>query len=120
MGTPKRPSSATLMADRAALVDLQNLLDYTPRNPACSTPALIELENTLTRTEEAEARARWAYEEMRREADRVATDFHAMMLSAKVEVLNQYGRESHALHAVGLKPRSDYRRPPRRSKPTEV
>jgi hypothetical protein len=51
---PKRLHSATVKADRAALLALKKLADYAPSNPALTIEALSVLEERLRNAEEAE------------------------------------------------------------------
>jgi len=110
-----RVSPSTIAADREAVLALQDLLDYTPRNPAHSTPALQQLEAELTLAEQAESRARRAYDQARDHADEAARRLHNAVLGAKAEVIVQYGSDSPAVEHVGLKRKSERKRPSRRS-----
>jgi hypothetical protein len=113
-----RVSPTTLAADREAVQALQDLLDYTPRNPAHSTPALQQLEAELTQAEQAEGRARRALDEARDMVDTLARRFHNAVLGAKTEVIVQYGTDSLAVEKVGLKRKSERKRPSRRTAAT--
>jgi hypothetical protein len=109
-----RVTATALAADREAVLALQDLLDYTPRNPAHSTPALQQLEAELTQAQQAESRARRALDMARNHADEVAQRFHNAVLGAKAEVIVQYGSDSPAVEHVGLKRKSERKRPARR------
>jgi hypothetical protein len=111
---PTRVTAAALAADREAVLALQDLLDYAPRNVAFSTPALQQIEAELTQAEQAEGRARRAFELARTQADEVARRFHDAVLGAKAEVIAQYGTDSPAVENVGLKRKSERKRPSRR------
>src|SRR5215216_3480420 len=96
-----RPDAAK--ADRAALNALNDLPDYAPRNPAYSVATLTTLkealeqallneeriQKTLTTAHDAVRAAQWA--------------FHEGLLGAKIEVSAQYGNDSDAIQALGLK-----------------
>lgn len=110
-----RLAPATLEADRDTLLALQGLTDYQPRNPAFSVATLTGLETTLTRSEQEELRLRIAYEAARDRVQKAAQAFHDATLGAKTEVIAQYGADSDEVQAIGLKRKSDRRRPTRRA-----
>lgn len=109
-----RISPPILEADRSAALALQDMADYRPHNPAHSVESLSALEIALTQAEQAEQRARIALEAARDRAIAAAHAFHEATLGAKAEVIAQYGADSAAVQAIGLKRRSDRRRPTRR------
>jgi len=111
MAPPKRITSKILDADRAALFALQDVGEYAPMNDRYGTPLLQALEVSLTETEKAEARARRAYEFARDQSIVAGRAFHHAMLGAKIQVVAQFGEDSHVVEAVGRKKRSNYRRP---------
>ena len=111
MASPKRISSTTLEVDRAALFALQDVSDYAPRNDSHSTLSLQSIESRLLQAEQIEARARRTYELTRDEAIAAGRAFHSAMLGVKNEVLVQYGEDSYVVETVGLKKKSNYRRP---------
>jgi hypothetical protein len=45
---------------------------------------------------------------------------HKAVLGAKSQVIAQFGPDSNAVAALGLKKKSEYRRPPRRSGKTTI
>jgi hypothetical protein len=102
-------------ADRAALRALQDLADYTPLNRAYSAEALRELEAAMAEAMQAEERSRIALEMARDKAIEATQAFHDAMLGAKAQVIAQYGSNSHAVQAIGLKRKSERRRPTRRA-----
>ncbi|NTU84580.1 MAG: hypothetical protein HGA45_35320 [Chloroflexales bacterium] len=114
-GTNQRIPLQILAADRETLLALLSLSDYTPIKPDCTTAALQQLEAELTQAENAEIIARRALEIAREQAVRAGRVFHGAMLSAKAQVIAQYGEDSPALHAVGRKQKSERRRPKRRT-----
>ncbi|MBI3363815.1 MAG: hypothetical protein HY033_02795, partial [Ignavibacteriae bacterium] len=46
--------------------------------------------------------------------------FHQAMLGVKEQVIAQYGKNSDQVASLGLKKKSEYRRPVRKTKATEV
>lgn len=110
-----RLSPATLDADRDTVLALQDMADYRPHNPTHDIESLTTLEAMLTTAEQAERRAQIALDAARDKAIAAAHAFHDATLGAKAEVIAQYGANSSAVQAIGLKRKSDRRRPLRRS-----
>ena len=110
-----RPSAAAIEEARAILVALETQGDYAPTNPAYTIPALRATESNLTRLEEAEIRAIRALAAIREEIAEEARRFYGLMLGTKTQVLAQYGDDSPVVHVVGLKRRSERKRPARRA-----
>lgn len=107
----------TIEADRATLRAMRDLGDYQPANLAYDLATLQALEEALTRAEEAEERYRRALEQARDERTEASRMFHEAILGAKAQVIAQYGNNSYAVQAIGLKKKSEYRRPTRRPSP---
>jgi hypothetical protein len=110
--------SGIIESDRASLVALKQLSDYVPPNPALRIEALGALEARLRQAEEAEILARAALDAARDARVAAGWELHNAILSAKALVVGQYGANSDAVHSLGLKKKSDYRRPSRRSNGT--
>jgi hypothetical protein len=109
-----RISPQTLDADRAALRAIADMGDYAPSNTAISLPALLEMEAALAQAELQEERAVRAAADARDLAIEAGRRFHELMLIAKAQVIGQYGHNSRAVEAIGLKKKSERRRPSRR------
>lgn len=110
----KRLEPGILRADRDAFTALSAFARYQPANPACSREHLAQLleEMRLAREEEIKAEGTLA---TRRDASRQAEwCFHNAMLDAKVQVIAQYGASSDEVQALGLKKKSERKRPVRR------
>ena len=107
--------TGTLEADRAALLALKDLEDYTAVNEAYSKDALVALEKAVTRAEESALRARKALAAARDAEIAAAREFHNAILGAKAAVIAQYGSDSPAVQAIGLKKKSEHKRPVRRA-----
>jgi hypothetical protein len=105
---------AILESDRASLVALKTLADYAPSNAAIGVEAVSALEARLRQAEEAELIASKALAAARDARTAAGWDLHNAMLSVKAAVIGQYGHNSDAVQAIGLKKKSDYRRPARR------
>jgi hypothetical protein len=106
--------TAIIESDHASLVALKKLSDYAPANRAIGIEALGALEAQLRQAQEAEILAHAALDAARDAHIAAGWELHNAMLSAKAAVISQYGADSDAVHSLGLKKKSDYRRPSRR------
>jgi hypothetical protein len=111
----RKPSLGERKADRAAVLAIRTMADYTPVNPAYSAEALIALEQALLKAEQEELWLQNALAGARDTAAAAAWALHDGILGAKFQVIAQYGADSNAVQAVGLKKKSDRRRPTRRN-----
>ena len=110
----KRLPATTIQTDRAALVGLKTLSDYTPVNAALGVEAISALETQLRQAEEAEILANKALAAARDARIAAGWGLHNAILSAKAAVIGQYGQSSDAVQLLGLKKKNEYRRPTRR------
>jgi hypothetical protein len=110
----KRLPTATVETDRASLLALKRLSDYAPSNPAIHIDAVSALEARLRQAEEVEILARKALEAASDARIAAGWELHNAMLSVKAAVIGQYGASSDAVQSLGLKKKTDYRRPARR------
>jgi hypothetical protein len=108
-------SHAEMQADHLVLLAIRDLTDYTPHNPDYSTAALVALDVALTRAQEEELRLRNALEAARDATIVAAWAMHNAILGAKAQVIAQYGHDSNAVQAIGLKRKSERKRPARRN-----
>jgi len=106
---------AVISADRDALVGLKTLDDYAPSNPEFSTAAIAASEAALREAEEAELRLMKALAAARDARDAAGVELHSRMLGAKAQVLAQYGPDASAVQLLGLKRKSERKRPVRRA-----
>ena len=110
----KRLNQAILETDRAALLALKKLSDYSPSNAAISIAAVSTLEAQLRDAEENDILTTKSLAAARDARATAEWALHNAMLSVKATVLGQYGSNSTAVQALGLKKKADYRRPVRR------
>ena len=114
----KRLPPVKIEADESGFAALQTISSYTPINPAYALDAVraahIDLENL--RSAEAQAAARLAA--ARDESIAKEWEFHNLMLGVKEQVIAQFGKDSAEVQALGLKRKSDYKPPTRRSMPS--
>jgi hypothetical protein len=106
-----------IKADRETLLALKNIGDYAPANPAYGTKALAALGEALEQAEQARLRAENELDAAREQALAAAMALHDALLGAKLQVLAQYGHDSFEIQALGLKRKSERKRPSRRTVP---
>jgi len=99
-----------LKADRAALNALHNLPDYAPVNPAYSVATLRRLRETLEQALLKQERIEKALTAAQDAVKAAQWAFHEGLLGAKSQVIAQYGDDSDAIQALGLKKKSKRRR----------
>jgi hypothetical protein len=111
----RRLATDDLLADRHALSGVQLLTNYAPTNAAYSAGTLIELGRAMEAAQQAEVRAAQALAVARDLAVAAEWALHDGLLGAKAQVIAQYGPDAHAVELVGLKRKSERRRPARRA-----
>ncbi len=105
---------AILKADQNAYTALAAFKGYQPLKSACTPENLAKAleEMRLAREEELRVEGTLA---ARRDASRQAEwRFHNAMLDAKAQVVAQYGVSSDEVQALGLKKKSERRKPGRK------
>lgn len=103
-----------LQADREALIAVQNMTGYSPINIAYSVPNLVNAITALEAARNAEINAQNALNAARDAVIAAEWAFHNAILGTKDQVVAQYGADSDEVQAMGLKKKSDRKRPMRR------
>ena len=111
----RRLRTEDLEADRAATVAVQSISNYQPINPTYSAQALVDLGAARDQAQQAEIRAQHALAAARDAAVAAEWALHNAVLGARTQVLAQFGDDSNEVQAMGLKKRSDRKRPAIRS-----
>ncbi len=109
--TPKR-----LATDVAANAALKKITGYTPANADYTVVKLTTLFATKDAMIDAEAQAFAAYKAARDNAVKAEWDAHNGILGAKDQVIAQFGKSSNELQSLGLKKKTEYKRPVRKAK----
>ena len=104
-----------IQANRQALSGIQLLTDYAPMNNIYSAAQLEELGRAMEEAQQAELRAMQAQAIARELAIAAEWALHDGLLGAKAQVIAQYGPDAHAVQLLGLKRKSERRRPVRRA-----
>lgn len=116
----KTLTTTQVAADRTALRALKMLPDYSPPNNAHSTTELLALDTRLNQAEEHEFQLENALSAARALRAELSMLLHQGVIGAKIAVISQYGHNSDAVASLGLKKKSEYRRPIRRIPKDEV
>lgn len=112
--SPYRLNTGTIDKDRKIIEAIETLPDYAPSNPEHSLAAVQQLQAELVAAQANEQRIQRELVAAREQVSQAAWALHERVADVKVYVEYQYGRDSVALHAVGLKRRSERKRPARR------
>ncbi len=107
-------SAGVIESDRDTLVALKRMANYTAVNPAFGVQSLVELEEALVQAEEKSLLMQRDLAAARDEEIAAAQAFHQAIIGAKSCVIAQFGNDSSEVQAIGLKKRSDRKRPVRR------
>lgn len=105
----RRMPPATLRADWEAFAALQAMAGYAPANEAYRVEAVGALRDRMEELQGAETRAYAA-------AAAGEWKFHNAMLNVKMQVAAQFGPNSNEQASLGLKKKSDYKKPTRRKR----
>ncbi len=113
----KRLSTAAIAADEDAYLGFKAIDGYQPINPDFGQTAIAGLYAGFRAAVEAEVQAQNAFSAARDAAIAAEWKFHNGMLGAKNQILAQFGPDSDQVAAVGLKKKSERKRPTRNNKP---
>ena len=106
------PTEATTIRD--VIVRLQSLPDYKPANTKYSIAALTVTGEAMDAAQDAILLAEQALSTARDNASEAEWAAYDRVRGVKAQVVAQYGDDSPAVQAVGLKKKSDYKRIVRR------
>ncbi len=104
-----------LQGDRDALAALQATQNYAPANSAYTVAAINTSRTAMEQAQAAEAQALAAFNAARDNAVAKEWDFHNLLLGAKNQVVAQFGDDSNEVQALGLKKKSEYKSPGKRT-----
>jgi hypothetical protein len=111
----KRLPPGKIEADESGFAALQTIPDYTPINSTYTVSAVKAAHGELQSLRSAEAQAQAQAAAARDNAVAQEWEFHNLMLGVKEQVIAQFGKDSDEVQALGLKRKSDYKSPKRRS-----
>ncbi|MDT7687666.1 MAG: hypothetical protein QOE46_425 [Acidobacteriota bacterium] len=113
----RRIVSTILSADREAFDALQGITNYAPANQAYSTANIKTIRDRMDDLQRDAIQAEAMAAAKRDAATAGEWEFHNVVLGAKVQVTAQFGDNSDEVAAVGLKKKSEYKKPSRRKPP---
>lgn len=111
----KRLPPGKVEADENGFAALQTINGYTPINSTYSLDAVRSAHEELRNMRRAAAAAQAQAQAARESAVAKEWEFHNLMLGVKEQVIAQFGKDSGEVEALGLKRKSDYKPPKRRS-----
>ena len=111
----RRIAPAVLQADRQAHAALQAVAGYAPANPAFSLTNIQNLRDQMEAEQAAEAEAQAAAMTARDVATAAEWAYHNGVLGAKEQVIAQFGKDSTQVQALGLKRKSEYKAPTKKT-----
>jgi hypothetical protein len=114
----KRLTPKILQADADALAAIKTLTPtYAPSNAAYAVTVLSTAQTGMATAQGTEVTKKGDYEGARDAANAAEWAFHNLVLNAKDQVIAQYGESSDQVQAIGLKKKSEHKRPaPRKPK----
>ncbi len=112
----RRVNLAVLKEDQDALTALATITDYKPANAAYTLVNLTAALTAMQAAQQAVVRAQGTLDTARDAAAAAEWRFHEAVLGAKDQVLAQYGKSSDQLQLLGLKKKSERKRPVRAAK----
>ena len=108
----KRLNPKILQADADALAAIKTLTPtYAPSNAAYAATLLSTAQTSMGTAQGTEVTKKGDYEAARDAANAAEWAFHNLILNAKDQVIAQYGENSDQVQAIGLKKKSEYKRP---------
>jgi hypothetical protein len=108
-----RPSQ--IQTNRENFAALKANPKYAPANPAYTVAAIDAAETGLNSAQQLEVQNDAAAAASRDDAVAKEWEHHNLMLGARDQVVAQFGRDSNEAQAVGLKKKSEYKSPGRKS-----
>lgn len=107
----RRVSPQTIQADQTTTIAVQSFTDYTPINPTYRKEELAQKRAAMEAARVAELHAQNALNAARDAAAAAEWEFHQAVIGVKAQVVAQYGSDSDEVRALGLKKKSDRKRP---------
>ncbi len=114
----KRLSKNTLKDDLDAYAALQAITGYNPSNTAFSLANVTAAYEAMQERQTLEVQAQNKADAARDSATEGEWDFHDVILGVKAQVKAQFGENSDQLQSLGLKKKSEYKKPSKTPEPT--
>jgi hypothetical protein len=107
----RRIAPSVLEDDSNALTAIKAMTDYAPANSEYSVDNLNNKQSIMNEAHRAELLAKNAYMAARDASNYAQWNFHKSILGAKSQVIAQYGDDSNEVQSLGLKKKSERKRP---------
>jgi len=103
-----------LQDDLDGYAALKAIPDYKPSNPGFEVSKIEDSYNNMVAKQVYYAQKEAEFKAARDEKVLAEWDFHDKLLGAKEQVIAQYGKSSNEVQAIGLKKKTEYKKPTRR------
>jgi hypothetical protein len=104
-----------LQADLDVIAAVQAISGYTPTNTAYSLAKIEEQTSAYYAAQEKERAAQATLDSARDDAAEAEKTFHEFALALKEQVIAQFGKNSNEVQTLGLKKKSEYKSPARKT-----
>ncbi|KAM3110761.1 hypothetical protein [Phormidesmis sp. 146-33] len=111
--TSRRLATQSLSQDVDSLNGFNTIRDYSTQRPEATPQALQQTYQAMLASQQAETEQLALYRAAADAARLAEWDFHNAVLAMKDVVRGQFGADSNEAQAVGLKKKSDRKRPTR-------
>jgi hypothetical protein len=112
----KRLAPALIQTDLDAYTAWQGIATYAPANTAYAKAAVTAKYTAFKAAQDAELAAQTALATARDAAAAAEWDFHNTMLAVKEQVIAQFGKSSDQVQSMGLKKKTEYKAPGRKTR----
>lgn len=114
----RRLTPKVVQDDTDAFTGLKSIKGYKPANANYAAEKGNAFYDKLPKLHETEKNAKNAYDLAHDASMKAEWDFHNFMLGAKDQVVAQFGDDSNEIQNLGMKKKSDYKRPKHKPNPT--
>ena len=114
--TRRRLDKSSLQGDDIRLTGIRSIASYAPSNPVYAHASLDAADADMKAKQEIERATYVAYISARDNAVESEHRRHVLLLGGGDQVAAQFGKNSNEFQSLGLKKKSEYKRPVRRAK----
>ena len=107
----KRIRPDLIDSDTSAFYSLQTIANYRPANQAYTLEEVTKLFDVMNQKKALEVQRETEYKAARDAAANAEWQFHNAILGVKSQVKALFGDDSNEVQALGLKKKSEYKRP---------
>jgi len=107
----RRLKPSLVQEDKDALAAIVTMTGYQPSNAAYALQKLQAAAAAMTAAQDDETQKAAAAKAARDDAAAKEWEFHKLVLGAKDQVIAQFGRDSNEAQSVGLKKKSERKKP---------